>query len=1036
MLRSLSLAGIMLVALPTIGQRYFFENISVQQGLPASKVYTALQDGGGTIWLGTEAGLASYDGITITSHGTDRGTAPNGARSLFLDRDSVLWVGHLGGGLSVSDGTGFRAVTIEGMTLTSDITGITQDAEGALWLTTFGQGVFRIKAPHAEGALQADRYGTAQGVSERVAGITRLRDNSLILLEDRGALQRWLAKEGRFAPFTPDGLPVMHRVTSLYEDAKGGLWVGTFTGGAVRLEQGGGGRATTYDLQTGMPSNFVFSFGEDALGRVWIGTWDKGAVRVEEGGIRRFDLGNGLHSSAVRAIMRDREGNLLICTNDNGVDLFKGERFVNFGPEEGLIDPHVWAVMEDRSGRIWFGTDGGISILDPSNHSTARVKNLTMQQGALTTNRVRSLQEDRSGHIWIGTDDGGLFQFDPASFRFRYDIEIAGSIPENKVTALVTDARGDIWVGTINGLVRYRPGNLPRVYTIDDGLPANNITALAIDPSGVLWVGCLNKGVARIVGEKALPVALDRVFTPTAFTWDDAGRTWIGSEGSGIRVLGRTDTLLIGTAEGLLSNAIRSLITDKQGNVWIGTNRGLNVMWKGRERPGSFTERSGFAGIEARPHAVTITRKGTIWFGTSNGATRVDPGAETAPVGKPPVAIRRFSVNLEDRAMQQGLELGHTERDIRISYGCVSLADPNAVFYQYMMLGLEDDWQPVTQGTDVHYPALPPGNYVFRVRAMDRSNIWSDPVQLEFTILPPWYRRWWAYTLFTLVIVGGVFSYIKVRERQLRLRNLVLERKVQERTAEVRAQNREIEGQKVKIEELLLNILPREISEELKVNGKATARHHDDVTVMFTDMKGFTKVAEKMTPQQLVSELDECFIRFDAIVDRYGIEKIKTIGDSYMCACGVPTGDPHHAVKAVMAAIDIREEMNAWKREREARGMEPWVLRIGLHSGPVVAGVVGKRKFAYDIWGDTVNTASRLESSGVPGEVNISGSTYALVSEWFECEHRGRVQAKNKGEIDMYFVRRIKPEFSADPAGTVPNERFRKQVGLPEQVVA
>src|SRR5690606_4428809 len=127
------------------------------------------------------------------------------------------------------------------------------------------------------------------------------------------------------------------------------------------------------------------------------------------------------------------------------------------------------------------------------------------------------------------------------------------------------------------------------------------------------------------------------------------------------------------------------------------------------------------------------------------------------------------------------------------------------------------------------------------------------------------------------------------------------------------------------------------------------------VTVMFTDMKGFTKVAEKMTPQQLVSELDECFIRFDAIVDRYGIEKIKTIGDSYMCACGVPTGNPHHAVKAVMAAIDIREEMNAWKREREARGMEPWVLRIGLHSGPVVAGVVGKRKFAYDIWGDTVN---------------------------------------------------------------------------------
>ncbi|MBL7986012.1 MAG: adenylate/guanylate cyclase domain-containing protein, partial [Flavobacteriales bacterium] len=258
--------------------------------------------------------------------------------------------------------------------------------------------------------------------------------------------------------------------------------------------------------------------------------------------------------------------------------------------------------------------------------------------------------------------------------------------------------------------------------------------------------------------------------------------------------------------------------------------------------------------------------------------------------------------------------------------------------------------------------------------------------------------------------------------------------KVEERTAEVVQQSKEIAGQKVQIEDLLLNILPREISDELKEKGKATARQHEAVTVMFTDMKGFTKVAEKMTPQQLVSELDECFIRFDAIIDRYGIEKIKTIGDSYMSACGVPTKDPHHAVKSVMAALDVRQDMLRWKQEREAKGMEPWVLRIGLHTGPVVAGVVGKRKFAYDIWGDAVNTASRMESSGEPGEVNISGATYALVSQWFQCDHRGQVEAKNKGRIDMYFVRRIKPEFSADPEGLIPNAKFRAAAGLPEPV--
>src|SRR5690606_26627752 len=155
-----------------------------------------------------------------------------------------------------------------------------------------------------------------------------------------------------------------------------------------------------------------------------------------------------------------------------------------------------------------------------------------------------------------------------------------------------------------------------------------------------------------------------------------------------------------------------------------------------------------------------------------------------------------------------------------------------------------------------------------------------------------------------------------------------------------------------------------------------------------------------------------------------------TIGDSYMSACGLPAEVECHALRAVMAAVDVRQEMDRWHTERSGSDKAAWVLRIGLHSGPVVAGVVGKRKFAYDIWGDTVNTASRMESSGAPGEVNISGTTYALVKDHFICEHRGQVEAKNKGKIDMYFVRRLKPEYSADATGLAPNERFLEEVGL------
>jgi class 3 adenylate cyclase len=349
----------------------------------------------------------------------------------------------------------------------------------------------------------------------------------------------------------------------------------------------------------------------------------------------------------------------------------------------------------------------------------------------------------------------------------------------------------------------------------------------------------------------------------------------------------------------------------------------------------------------------------------------------------------------------------------------------------YKLDGLDEDWQPMTTGTDAYYPALPPGDYVFQVKAMDRSGLWSDPpAQLEFVILPPWYRSWWFYTAVATAIGIFLFSVIKVRERQLRLRNVILERKVEERTAEVVAQSKEIEGQKVRIEDLLLNILPKEVSEELKEKGKATARRYEQVTVMFTDMKGFTQVAEKMSPEELVSELDECFIHFDEIIGRYGIEKIKTIGDSYMSACGVPIPDKYHAVKAVLAALEVRSLMDQWRKERVAKGRVPWALRIGLHTGPVVAGVVGKRKFAYDIWGDAVNTASRMESSGEPGEVNISGATYELIKEWFFCDHRGAVDAKNKGKIDMYFVRRIKPEYSGNADGSVPNEQLLDRLGV------
>jgi len=252
----------------------------------------------------------------------------------------------------------------------------------------------------------------------------------------------------------------------------------------------------------------------------------------------------------------------------------------------------------------------------------------------------------------------------------------------------------------------------------------------------------------------------------------------------------------------------------------------------------------------------------------------------------------------------------------------------------------------------------------------------------------------------TLVKQEEVLTLTQANEKILAEQTITLESRVKQRTSE-------LASQKERSEELLLNILPYEVAEELKNTGQFKAKTYSMVTVMFTDFKDFTSVSEKVSAELLVNELHYCFSGFDSILHKYNIEKIKTVGDAYMCASGLPTLNYTHATDVVAAAIEMREFISNRIKEKEDKGEIAFQLRIGIHTGPVVAGIVGVKKFSYDIWGDTVNIASRMESSGEAGKVNISGSTYELVKDKFNCTYRGKIQAKNKGEIDMYFVENI-----------------------------
>ncbi|MCW5906681.1 MAG: hypothetical protein KIS94_02395 [Chitinophagales bacterium] len=216
--------------------------------------------------------------------------------------------------------------------------------------------------------------------------------------------------------------------------------------------------------------------------------------------------------------------------------------------------------------------------------------------------------------------------------------------------------------------------------------------------------------------------------------------------------------------------------------------------------------------------------------------------------------------------------------------------------------------------------------------------------------------------------------------------------------------NKIIEEEKRKSDELLLNILPEEVMVELKTHGKTQARNYAKASVLFADIKNFTNISERLSPDELIEGLDAYFERFDKVIEKYNIEKIKTIGDAYVCAGGVPTKNEDNAFDVVQAALDFKKEIDRLREIRTAQGKIPFEFRIGIHTGQLVAGVIGLKKFAYDIWGDTVNMAARMQEAGEPGKINISGATYNIVKSRFACVHRGKLEAKNKGEIDMYYV--------------------------------
>jgi len=424
-------------------------------------------------------------------------------------------------------------------------------------------------------------------------------------------------------------------------------------------------------------------------------------------------------------------------------------------------------------------------------------------------------------------------------------------------------------------------------------------------------------------------------------------------------------------------------------------------------------------------NSIYTENENTVWICCNDQLVRFDMSSPLENTTHFTVFINEVIINkdssiyypfpgsdMSDQTDERFIQLPFTRNDITFKFSSNHLSGEGGLQYQCKLKGWEDNWtgwEPISFKT---YHSLPRGTYFFEVRSKDIHGSVSNLAPFTFKVMRPLLWSWWTILIYIVILLAGVY-FIQKWRAFLRLKERYhLEDIVEERTESLLKE-------KEKTDNLLANLLPKTTADELMASGKAKSSKFKMVTVLFSDIEGFTKIAEQMNPDLLIDELDQFYFQFDSVVEKYNIEKIKTIGDAYMAAGGIPVKNRTNPVEVVLAALEMQHFMKELKKTKT----DIWDLRIGIHTGSVIAGVVGQKKFSYDIWGDTVNTASRMESSGEIGKVNISATTYELIKDFFDCEYRGKMPVKYKGDIEMYFVKSLKPSLRGETKET-PNKDF------------
>lgn len=786
--------------IPVEAQKYFFDNYGVKQGLSGQKVYSLIQDSKDYIWLGTANGVSRFDGKKFENFSPVDGLAIGGVKCILEVSNGDIWFGHLNGGISRFNGHIFEQAAFDSIAITGDITSIVAMNDTSIWFTSINDGAILAEFPVKDiKHIKAKRFGGKDGSSIQVSGSALTKTGDFITIADVG-MRRFVPSESKFENYRMPHMTTYFNPTCLLEDSKGNIWFGTHNGGIYKYIMSESIMEIKDLIREGMSSNWISCFSEDSRGRVWVGTWGGGIALFEGNNLRIFNESNGLKATNIYDIIEDVEGNILIADQDNGLTIFKGDAFLTINEKEYLPDPNVNAIIQDKTGAVWFGTNSGISWYYTGSDKKPIIYN---EANNSIFKEIRFFREDRDGNIWIGANQGGVVLFNMKTSKFEAQPYINSTLfRDGQVKALEIDRKNNLWIGTNEGVAvgTINENNFQR-YTLMDSLTVRNITALYCDPKGYMWIGTepigVKPGLIRFDPAKekfTLITALPGII-PKTMVMDRKGILWIGTD---IGLIAFRNDSIISTVtqeNGLLSNNINLLADGGDGSIYIGTNNGMNRYFPESKRIYSYTERNGFTGIETRPNAVYKSHSGDLWFGTANGAIHLRQSRMFTKGLDPLTHINSMQVNYIPRNMISGMKLNYTERSVLFDYYSICLTNPDVVRYKVKLDGADRNWQPVTDQTSANYPALRPGKYTFNVIASNSEGIWNkEPVAFYFVIKPPFYLTWWFILPSVFILVVAIITYIKLREQNLIREKIVLEEKVEERTAEVVLKSMEIEG--------------------------------------------------------------------------------------------------------------------------------------------------------------------------------------------------------------------------------------------------